>query len=314
MTPALARTFYRLAGVHTIPVTLDRRNIYILPNVYGMLFLALLAAMLVGSINYNNNLGFLLTFLLGSVMLNAMMHTYSMLYGLRLVAASATPAFAGEPAMIGITINAGGRQRKGLHWCFDTRHTIAHDLRPGEQTLVSVPVPTDRRGLYRSKPLRIASEYPIGLFRAWSRIETDLEYLVYPKPVSAPPPVARSVFAHGVGEAVVEAGVEDFQGLRSYQAGDPPGRIHWPSFVRGQGLHIKTFAGLGGGDWVLALDAIRGGDIEHKLSVLCTQVLDAYRHGCRVGVHLPGQDPVPAGSGRAHRDRCLRALALYGAR
>ncbi|WP_319521221.1 DUF58 domain-containing protein [uncultured Desulfosarcina sp.] len=312
MTHAIARTFYRLVGVHTLPVTLGLRNIYILPTGYGMLFLAVLVAMLVGSINYNNNLGFLLTFLLGSVMLTAMMHTYGMLHGLRLVAATAAPAFAGEPAMIDITIDAAGRHRKGLRWYFNTRETVAQDAEPGRRTRVSVPVPTVRRGLLKPGRLRIVSEYPTGLFRAWSRIETELECLVYPKPVFAPLTAASSASVHGEGEALPAAGVDDFQGLRGYQAGDPPGRIHWQSYSRGQGLHVKTFDGLAGADWMLDLNAIRGGDIERKLSILCYHVLEGYRQRCRVGVKLSDQTQIPAGRGRVHRDRCLRALALYG--
>lgn len=312
MTHVIARAFYRLVGVHTLPVTLGLRNIYILPTGYGMLFLAVLGAMLVGSINYNNNLGFLLTFLLGSVMLTAMMHTYSMLHGMRLVAATAAPAFAGESAMIDITVDAAARHRKGLRWYFDARETVAQDAEPGPRTRISVPVPTAHRGPLKPGRLRIVSEYPTGLFRAWSRIETDLVCLVYPKPIFAPIAVASSASIHGEGEAIPAAGVDDFQGLRSYQAGDPPGRIHWQSYSRGQGLHVKTFDGLAGDDWMLDLNAIRGGDIERKLSILCHHVLEGHRQRCRVGVTLSGQVLIPPGRGRVHRDRCLRALALYG--
>jgi len=312
MTHALARIFYRMVGRHAIPVTLGLRNIYILPTGYGMLFLAILAAMLVGSINYNNNHGFLLTFLLGSVMLNAMMHSYSMLYGLRLIAATAAPVFAGEPAMIDITIDTGERQRKGLRWYFNDSESIAQDVEPGGQKLVSVPVPTVHRGLFSPGQLRIVTEYPTGLFRVWSRIDTDLEYLVYPKPMLAPAPVVRSASVHGEGKAVSTAGADDFQGLRGYQPGDPPGRIHWKSYSRGQGLNVKAFGGLAGTDWVLDLEAIRGDDIERKLSILCYHVLEGDRQHRRVGLKLPGQALLPAARGRVHRDRCLRALALYG--
>jgi uncharacterized protein (DUF58 family) len=314
MTQAIARAFYRLVGVHAIPVRLGLRNIYILPTGYGMLFLALLGAMLAGSINYNNNLGFLLTFLLGSVMLNAMMHTYGMLHGMLLVTATTAPVFAGEPAMIDIAIDGAGRRRKGLRWSFHDREAASQDVEAGQQTQVSVPVHTIRRGLLHPGPLRIVTEYPTGLFKAWSRIETNLECLVYPKPVFAPLTIASSAAVRGEGKGAPTAGVDDFQGLQSYQAGDPPGRIHWPSYSRGQGLHVKTFEGLAGTDWVLDLNALPGDDIERKLSILCYHVLEGYRQRCRVGLQLPGQALLPAERGRGHRDRCLRALALYGKR
>jgi len=310
----IARTFYRLVGVHTIPLTLNLRNIYILPTGYGMLFLALLAAMLIGSINYNNNLGFLLTFLLGSVMLNVLMHTYSMLHGLRLIEALATPAFAGASVIIDITVEGAGRKRKGMRWFFNESEIVSQDVEPEGRSRISLPVPTLRRGRFKPEPLRIASEYPTGLFRAWARIETNLEYLVYPKPLFAPLPLSDSVSLHGNGKAVATAGVDDFQGLRSYQAGDSPGRIHWPSYLRGQGLHVTAFSGLAGEDWLLDLQAIKGGDLERKLSILCHYVLEAERQRRQVGLKLFDQPLLPPARGRAHRDRCLRALALYGSR
>ena len=56
---------------HAVPrgqqITLDRRRIYALPTRYGILFAVMLFVMLLGSINYNNSLGFLLTFLLASM-------------------------------------------------------------------------------------------------------------------------------------------------------------------------------------------------------------------------------------------------------
>jgi len=307
----IARIFYRLVIVNTIPVTLGLRSIYILPTRYGFLFLTVLAAMLIGSINYNNNLGFLLTFLLGSLMLAAMMHTYSMLFGLRVVSAVAGPAFAGEPVMVAIAAVGNGRQRSGLRWHFNSAATAAADVASNHPTSVCVPVPTTRRGPLDPGWLHIYSEYPTGLFRAWTRVDTGLTCLAYPRPVAAPASVASTASVRGEGEIAPTAGVEDFQGLSAYQPGDPPRRIHWQSYSRGRGLHVKTFGGQAGTDWMLDLDAIREGDIERKLSVLCFHLLQGHRQRCSVAMKLGGQT-IPAGRGRAHRDRCLRALAMYG--
>lgn len=311
MKRVIARIFYRLVGVNTIPVTLGLRNIYILPTRYGFLFLAVLGAMLIGSINYNNNLGFLLTFLLGSLMLTAMMHTYSMLFALRLVSTAASPAFAGEPVMVAIAVDGAGRKRSGLHWYFDSEARVAVDVGADQRATVFVPVPTRRRGPFSPGWLRIFSEYPTGLFRAWARVDTDLACLAYPRPLSASAPVARAASAHGEGEMVSSVGVDDFQGLNTYQPGDPPRRIHWQAYSRGRGLHVKTFGGQAGTDWVLDLDAVREGDIERRLSILCFHLLQGHRQRCSVALQL-GPQAIPAGRGRVHRDRCLRALALYG--
>jgi uncharacterized protein (DUF58 family) len=308
----IARIFYRFAGGRiAIPVTLGLGNIYILPTGYGLIYLAGLVAMLIGSVNYNNNLGFLLTFLLGSLGLTAMLHTYRMLYGLRLEAAKAMPVFAGEALQVEIGIaGSDPRPRSGLLWMFDTGEPIHIDLGPQEPAAVAVPAKTRRRGRFSPGWLRIATEYPLGLFRAWARIDTGLQVVVYPAPVAAPLAGSGTPTAGANGQIAAMAGVDDFEGLSTYQPGDSPRRIHWQAYSRGRGLFTKAFAAEAGSRLMLDMARIDAADMEKKLSILCFHVLRAHRRGRHFGLRLPGRT-IPAGSGRPHRDRCLRALALF---
>jgi uncharacterized protein (DUF58 family) len=312
VTSVFARTFYRFVGGNTtIPVTLGLRNIYILPTGYGLLYLTVLAAMLAGSVNYNNNLGFLLTFLLGSLGLTAMMHTYAMLYGLRLTAVRAMPAFAGTHVEIEISVAGIRRPRTGIRWFFNPVDSIVANFNPDEPARVLVRVISDHRGLFDPGWLRIACEYPLGLFHAWARVSADWNCLVYPRPVAGPVPVAKALSDSGAGDISRAAGVDDFQGLFAYQPGDSPGRIHWQSYSRGRGLYTKTFAGQAGAGLMLDMKAVKAEDMEKKLSILCFHVIQAHHQRSRYGLQLAGQS-IPAGNGRGHRDRCLRALALFG--
>ncbi len=312
MTAAIARIFYRVAGGNvTVPVTLGLRNIYILPTGYGILYLTVVGAMLIGSINYNNNLGFLLTFLLGSLALTALLHTYGMLYGLAIESASAAPVFAGEPASVVIDLGRIDRPRTGIRWFFRPARTTATDLAPGHAVLVRVQATTERRGVFAPGWLRIVCDYPLGLFKAWARIDPDVHCLVYARPVNAPLRVA--VHPGGgsqTGAAKAATGGDDFQGLSAYQPGDPPGRIHWQAYSRGQGLHTKRFGGAAGRHLLLDMARIPGDDLERKLGVLCHHVLQAHRRRQSYGLRLPGLT-LPVGSGRAHRERCLRTLARH---
>jgi uncharacterized protein (DUF58 family) len=314
VTPAVARFFNRFVGGDTtIPVTLGLRNIYILPTGHGLIFILVLGAMFIGSINYNNNLGFLLTFLLGSLGLTAMMHTYGMLYGLRLQSARALPVFAGDSVEVTITLAGVERPRTGLRWYFGATDHVRTDLNSAETTQVVVRAITDRRGRFDPGWLRIACEYPLGLFRAWARINTDLNCLVYPRPIPAPRPDERPQSLRGAGDIARTVGVDDFQGLSAYQPGDPPGRIHWQAYSRGRGLHTKSFAGRAGTGIILDFMDIKADDTEGKLAILCFHVLQAHRQQCGFGMKLAGTI-IPVGSGRGHRDRCLRSLALFGKR
>jgi hypothetical protein len=106
VTSVFARTFYRLRwGQHDDPRNpWSAQHIYPAHGIWAAVPDCAGGHAHAGSINYNNNLGFLLTFLLGSLGLTAMMHTFAMLYGLRLTAATATPVFAGTPVEIEISV------------------------------------------------------------------------------------------------------------------------------------------------------------------------------------------------------------------
>ena len=61
----------RRQGADTHAVELKRRRIYVLPTRFGIVFAAMVFAMLLGSLNYGASLGFALTFLLAGALLGA---------------------------------------------------------------------------------------------------------------------------------------------------------------------------------------------------------------------------------------------------
>ncbi len=295
-----------------IPLVLNLRNIYLLPTGYGLLYLTLLGGMLVGSINYNNNLGFLLTFLLGSLGVMGIIYTYRMIYGLSVASATADAVFAGDPLTVTLKIGAGNRWRTGLLIYFDAKDQIVADIVPGKEALITVRVMTKHRGIFDPGWLKVSCTYPLGLFRAWARINPNLKCLVYPRPQQHSLIEFQSMASEGEGDRVQKGGVEDFDGLAPYQPGDPPQRIHWPAFSRGQGVHTKKFSARSGAALMLDINAIGGSDTEQKLSILCFWVLTAYQQKRDFGLALDRRHAITVGSGRRQRDRCLRELALYG--
>jgi hypothetical protein len=73
------------------------RAIYILPTGAGLVFGGILILMLVGSLNYQNNLGLLFTFLATAIVLVSMHHAWFNLLGLAVTARAGPPVFAGDP-------------------------------------------------------------------------------------------------------------------------------------------------------------------------------------------------------------------------
>ena len=93
-------------GRDHLPVTLEKRRVYILPGKTGFVFAFMLFAMLLASMNYGNSMGFALTFLLVSLGLVAMHHCHGNLTGTVVQTIGAEPVFAGEVAIFTKSVNA----------------------------------------------------------------------------------------------------------------------------------------------------------------------------------------------------------------
>lgn len=289
---------------------LNRRRIYILPTRSGMLFGLLITAMLLGSINYSLNLGYLVTFFLASMAMLSIFHVYLNVSRLKLYAGAAPPVFAGADASFGICIDNAhhpARYAIGLGW---NRHALAYaDVAADASICVVLPARAARRGVLRPGKCLISSDFPLGLFRAYSNVDLDLHALVYPAPVAGKMPQAAAHDERKPAETVPSH--EDFVGLRAYQPGDSPRHVAWKAAARGEGLLTKVFAANATALQWLDFDALPAADTETRLSLLTGMVLEADASASLYGMALPGMVIQPA-HGLAHKTRCLRALALFG--
>src|SRR5688500_12875180 len=90
----------------TLPVTLGRRRIYVLPTRFGLFFALLLLAMGLGALNYNNNPALLLMLLLAGAAHTSLLAAHLQLSGLGFNAIGAEPVSAGTPLMVRVHARA----------------------------------------------------------------------------------------------------------------------------------------------------------------------------------------------------------------
>jgi uncharacterized protein (DUF58 family) len=291
-------------------VTLNQRRIFIIPTRQGIGFVVVLLVMLVGDINYNLSLGYVLTFLLGTTALMTMLHTFRNMAQLEIRAGRTDAVFAGDRAQFVFHFHNNGRlPRHHLKLHDGNGHSVTFDI-PAQQSLeVKFPVPAAQRGWLNSGRLTLFTEFPLGLYHAWSYLQFDTRCLVYPKPAT-PQPLPASSQQSGTGKFNA-AGDEDFSGLRSYVAGDALPRIAWKALAREQGLQVKQFNAQQGQDLWLDWALLTALAAERKLEILTRWVLDADAQGLRYGLRLPDIELTPEHSA-THRIECLRALALCG--
>ena len=309
---ALRTRLLRPHTPHAGGIVLVQRRIFILPTRAGVAFALILMLMLAGSINYGLGLGVLLTFLLASFGITAMLHTFRNLAGLRVTTVRSKAVFAGELARFSVCLhNPAQTQRHAIQLACGKHQGDVVDVASDGSSIASATLPAPKRGVLRPPRLVLYTRFPVGLYCAWALIDTDTQCLVYPKPaLGTPLPLRVATRGEAVGTGI---GPNDFVGLRPYQPGDSARHIAWKAAAREHGLLTKQFSGGSAAELWLSFDLLPATmDLEDKLSRLTRWILDAYAGGLAFGLKLPNTT-VDIGSGEHHRERCLEALALYPA-
>nr|WP_296186979.1 DUF58 domain-containing protein [Pseudomonas sp. UBA1879] len=317
MMPQFKPFWQRWVGRRIPPasrIELDHRRIFILPTRAGSTFMLVLFLLLLVSINYQNSLAYGLTFLMTSVGILGILHTYRNFSGLVLSAGHARSVFVGEPVQLRLRLESASNGHQAIALGWDSERLEQTDVESEQQVDVALTLPAVNRGWLRAPRLRVESVFPLGIFRAWTWLDLEQTVLVYPRPIPGSLPLLQGVQPHAEddGQATHGQGVDDYQGLRTWQPGDSMRRLHWKAWSRGQGLMVKEFTDLSGHDLCLDFMAL-GGDIEERLSRLCYWVLELSQRQQPFALRLPGFLSA-VDSGDAHREACLRQLALYGVR
>jgi uncharacterized protein (DUF58 family) len=167
------KRFFVGEGPLTPPYYLSHHRVYILPTKQGLMFAFLLFIMLLGSINYSNSLGYLLTFLLASLAVVAIFHTYNNLLHLSVGPAICKPVFAATSTdtKSSFTVQIDNRQfpaRFSLHAFTPQRLITVQDLHPDTLNSIEIKHNYQQRGLNPLPRFTLQSRFPFGLFRAWS--------------------------------------------------------------------------------------------------------------------------------------------------
>jgi len=300
----------RRQGIDPRSSRLASRRIYILPTRAGVIYAAVMLAMLLGSMNYSNNLGFVLTFLLSGIAIISIYHCHRNIADTTLHFTGSQPAFSGEAVRFNFVIeNQSNYSRAQLRFGHDGRQEICDALAPGARQKVSLRIDSTRRGWLNLPRLLLSTRYPLGLLRAWAWINMDISEVVYPQPASIAPG-SRTNHAGTTTSGQSSQGDDDFSGLRNYRIGDPPKRIAWKVLARSGETMVSEYQG-GAPDltWIDWHDHPVS-DTEERLALLTKRILDADETGNTWGLRIPGQTFGPD-RGAAHRHQSLQALALY---
>jgi len=309
--PKFLRGERRTSTSRLRPVVLSRQRIFILPTRYGIIFGFLLFVMLVGSTNYSNSLGFMLTFLLAGLGMISILHAYRNMARLTIRTGKSIPVFCDEQARYTLHIdNHHGQPRYAIAFQLADQAPVLVDVIADTTAQLELQLPATQRGWLPITTLTISTRFPLGLVHAWSHLNLTAACLVYPRPAATNMEIPLSSSDKGGNKPSQKTGNDDFIGFRNYHHGDSPRHVDWKAVARGQELLTKQFSDNENRELWLDWDSLNNLDTEARISQLCRWVIDVDAAGSRFGLRLPGLQ-IPLGQGTEHRHQCLKALALY---
>lgn len=309
-------------------IELNQRNIYILPTAAGWMLAFTLLLLLITSINYQLNLGYLFTFLLGSSLAVATYMTQANLQGLKIQLLSAPAVFANQNACIKVAIyNPTAKPRYAIALSQLQRPDwIWTDLNPQLNTAITLSLGQLKRGHHTLSPIVLETRFPIGAFRTWSIWRPASSIWIYPAPEAHPPALPTRLAHQGDKTQARNYQHDELDEVRQYRQGDPLNFILWKRAAKSlssldetvddlnKGLLSKTHSphsALFQQPIELSLASTQLQSLEASLSRLTAWVLLAESQSIAYSLSLAGVH-LPASLGPSHQQNCLQALAYFG--
>ena len=314
--------WYRQAGekwlAQRIPrsdtFTLNRLNIFILPTAFGWLQLTLCLILFLLGTNYQNNLMLLLCYFLIAIFLLSLFSCYFNFAGLTINNRQISKGFQGQELSLHINLDQSTPYSTlgKLHIHFQGEKFGSGIELNQPHTVVKVFHHPSERGIFQSPRVQINSFYPLGLFRCWSHLQFNSEFVVFPAPVSgSPPPIIQSSPDRQSGETLgLKKGIEEFDSLQTYRTGESYHRIDWKQYARGRGLLTKQFMDTEQTQIWLSITLLSYLDLEVRLQHLSQHIADLTHQQQSFGLDL-GHYQLEPGNGPEHQQDCLEALARY---
>lgn len=298
----------RPRAAEPLPLTLDRRRVYVLPTAFGLFAGLLVGTMLLGALNYNNNPALLLALLLAATFMASLMAAHLQLSGLRVDSIAAEPVHAGKPLRLQLALSIHDRRpRIGLRLRAGRQEVLVPAL-ADQPVTAELPYPTSTRGWLQLGRLRLFTTQPLGVAVAWSYVWPQTPLLVYPAVEVDGPPLPEPVGTSR--QTRVDAAGEELHHLRAYRPGDPQHTIAWKPSARRDLLLVREYEQPVGVEVTLDWATLAPLTHEARIRRLTHWIELAERQARRYRLRLPGHAPIGPALGPAHRHRCLRALAL----
>lgn len=303
---------------------LNSRNIMIYPTRFGLAYLGFVVLVFLLGTNYQNNIILLLSYLLASLFISVMLHSFYNFSQLRFYSMAKQQGYAEELLYFVIKIITEKKHYDiNVHFSDKTlnNQVVKLALCPQGSYELRLVYKSLQRGKYWLGRVTVYSEYSLGLFKSKSILDFGHYAIIYPK--------AKSLIT-GQYQLLAQAdessidnyqstnyiGTDDFLELKSFVRGESKARTAWKQLAKGQGHYSKHYQASQSQLQWLKLSEMPSNDVEIQLAYLSFLIGELTASNQSFGLELfPDMRNesmnIPPNSGFQHQQACLTALALY---
>ena len=215
--------------------------------------------------------------------------------------------------------------RDQIHGHTGTQEAIVTFVRVGakDARTSEYQVRMTRRGRYTFGPIRISSQFPLGIGERGHTLPVENEIIIHPAIGRLLPGWSRREreLAEAVQETNARLGIfdDEFHGIREYRSGDNPRAIHWRSSARHGQLMVKEHQQHRQSDLTVLLDLFKTAEFtealqETAISLAATLCVQQTRHTAsgmyRLGIAGRKMECLEVSGSTRFREEALKALAV----
>jgi uncharacterized protein (DUF58 family) len=214
-------------------------RIYIMPTRMGGYLNGLVFLMFLLSVGYSNNLLLIFTLFLFGLNLIWVIQTHFHLHALKLQSVSIHDGFTAENTLVELfwkkTPDVPHKWNFRLFGeNFDLKLSALENASSKSLTEIVFP----KRGVWRFEHLRVSTEMPFGLYKAWIYFPIEAKGYAYPARLIETPPINVENSFNDGEFATSRSGPHDVWNLGPYQ-GEESRRISWKHYARTGDLVVK---------------------------------------------------------------------------
>ncbi|WP_373069722.1 DUF58 domain-containing protein [Sulfurimonas sp.] len=273
------------------------------PTKYFTLLVVSILALFLQAYMHNYNIVFIVMFFIVGVAGASSIFGMLNLYSIKIELLSYKRFFANEYSSLKFSIkNSSENTSYDLFISYNDNTKYIKSIKAHHSEVISFEEMFTRRGEANIADILLYSFFPLPHEKKYKNIKIDKTIVVFAKPEGI------SLFKSYYKNNSTTGELDEFEGIKKFNQGDPTSYIHWASLAKNNQLMIKDFIFEEESKKLHFDFKTINGDTEQKLSQLTLWVLECEQYAFEFTLNI--KDEI-LDSKKMSTDEILKTIALY---